>query len=224
MLNLEGVAFGRLVAKERKRDKGGSYAWMCMCSCGKEVSVTVSHLRDGHTKSCGCLRSDHRKMSDITKEKLSRAAIVRRDRLGYVNSPETRVKIGIASSLRVASPETRRKMSESLRGSNCHFWQGGITRLSASIRRSYKYRLWRQNIFIRDDYSCRECGVRGGVLNVDHKKTFSEIFHRNNISSVEEALNCSEFWDIENGRTLCRSCHKKTDTYPKNLLKIKNKL
>lgn len=28
-------------------------AWMCKCSCGKEITVTQNHLRNGHTKSCG---------------------------------------------------------------------------------------------------------------------------------------------------------------------------
>jgi len=31
--------------------------------------------------------------------------------------------------------------------------------------------------------------------------------------SVEEAKDCSELWDTDNGRTLCHPCHKLTDTY-----------
>jgi len=33
------------------------------------------------------------------------------------------------------------------------------------------------------------------------------------ILSKEEALSCDELWNINNGRTLCIGCHKKTDTY-----------
>ena len=34
-----------------------------------------------------------------------------------------------------------------------------------------------------------------------------------NNASREEALECTELWDLENGRTLCVPCHKLTDTY-----------
>jgi len=30
------------------------------------------------------------------------------------------------------------------------------------------------------------------------------------VSVLEQALNCDKLWDINNGRTLCRKCHKKT--------------
>ena len=31
--------------------------WLCKCNCGNETIVTTSHLKSGHTISCGCLRS-----------------------------------------------------------------------------------------------------------------------------------------------------------------------
>lgn len=30
----------------------------CKCICGKETEVSVNHLKDGHTKSCGCMRGE----------------------------------------------------------------------------------------------------------------------------------------------------------------------
>jgi len=61
--DLTGQPFGRLIAiREDGRDKGGHVLWLCRClgkngdDCGKEVVVTVDHLRSGHTTSCGCLR------------------------------------------------------------------------------------------------------------------------------------------------------------------------
>jgi len=45
---------------------------------------------------------------------------------------------------------------------------------------------------------------------------FGIILKENNIKTFEEALLCEELWNINNGRTLCIKCHKKTDTYALN--------
>ena len=96
-------------------------------------------------------------------------------------------------------------------------WQGGITKLSSKIRSCFEYRQWRSDVFSRDDFTCQLCDMRGGELNVDHFPiSFAEIFHTNQIDSIEKALECEEFWNINNGRTLCVDCHKKTDNYLNN--------
>lgn len=57
--NIKGQTFGRLEVLERtKNNKHGQTQWLCECVCGKQVVVTYGHLKDGHTKSCGCLHSD----------------------------------------------------------------------------------------------------------------------------------------------------------------------
>lgn len=97
------------------------------------------------------------------------------------------------------------------KGENSLRWKGGLTPLLKKIRNCFKYRQWRSDIFTRDDYICQMCGVRGGELNVDHyPKSFSKIFHENEIKSLEQALDCEEFWNINNGRVLCVMCHNKT--------------
>ena len=114
----------------------------------------------------------------------------------------------------VFSKETRKRMSDAKKGEKSHFWKGGITLLTKQIRQCFKYRQWRSDNFQRDDYTCQICGVRGVYLEVDHyPKKFSTIFHENKIISLEQALQCEEFWNINNGRTLCKPCHMKTDTY-----------
>lgn len=50
---------GRLtVLKEEGRTKGGDVKWLCLCDCGKTTIVKGSLLRNGTTKSCGCLISE----------------------------------------------------------------------------------------------------------------------------------------------------------------------
>lgn len=64
---------------------------------------------------------------------------------------------------------------------------------------SAQEREWRQRVFARDDWTCQECGERGGRLNADHIKQYS--------------LYPAQRFDVNNGRTLCESCHRKTPTY-----------
>ena len=109
---------------------------------------------------------------------------------------------------RVVSEETRRKIGRAN-------WKNGLTPLYALIRHCFEYRQWVSDIFTRDSFTCTICGVRGGTLNADHIKKFSKIIKSNNIKSFQEALICAELWDINNGRTLCVPCHRRTDTYGK---------
>ena len=53
LIDISGQRFGLLVAKFYDSD---SKTWVCSCDCGKETKVTSYNLRNGHTKSCGCLR------------------------------------------------------------------------------------------------------------------------------------------------------------------------
>lgn len=54
-IDLVGHRFGRLVVLSRSVT---SAKWVCRCDCGNLVEVTTTHLKTGHTKSCGCLQKD----------------------------------------------------------------------------------------------------------------------------------------------------------------------
>ncbi|MHA1483149.1 MAG: HNH endonuclease [Candidatus Heimdallarchaeaceae archaeon] len=106
--------------------------------------------------------------------------------------------------------KTRKKMSEAHRGEKAYQWKGGISLLSRFIRHCFKYRQWRSDVFTRDDFTCQECGVRGGDLEAHHIKPFYKIIKENNIKTLQGALDCEELWNINNGRTLCLQCHRKS--------------
>lgn len=89
-------------------------------------------------------------------------------------------------------------------------WKGGITSLMERIRKSFKYRQWRSDIFTRDNFICQDCGKRGGALEAHHIKNYWKIIRDNQINNFEKAMNCSELWNINNGITFCEKCHSKT--------------
>lgn len=58
--DLSGRRFGRLTALSFAGvSRCWSELWRCRCDCGREILAYKGHLLSGHTKSCGCLRSDN---------------------------------------------------------------------------------------------------------------------------------------------------------------------
>ena len=54
--DLVGKKFSRLtVIKRMPNDKNYNTMFLCKCDCGNETTVCASSLKEGHTKSCGCL-------------------------------------------------------------------------------------------------------------------------------------------------------------------------
>lgn len=103
-------------------------------------------------------------------------------------------------------------------------WQGGITEINHAIKISNQYYEWRLMILGRDSYTCQECGKRGEYLEVHHIKAFSMIMNENNIKTLDDAINCTELWDLNNGITLCKSCHSKTSNYNGRALRNNNEV
>ena len=109
------------------------------------------------------------------------------------NTGKTHFKKGI-------SPWNKGKKNLEMSGEKHWNWQGGKPKHpDKEIRKSLEYRLWRESVFKRDNWTCIFCGIIGGKIHADHIKPFS-LFPELRFA-------------IDNGRTLCISCHKKTDTY-----------
>lgn len=69
-VDLMGQKFGSLTVLEKAgKTNTGQQKWKCICECGKIVSPTTAHLRDGHTISCGCLGLKHATEAKITHGK-----------------------------------------------------------------------------------------------------------------------------------------------------------
>jgi hypothetical protein len=74
-----------------------------------------------------------------------------------------------------------------------------IGKLNRRIRYSKRMDQWRRAIFERDQYTCQDCGKKGGYLEADHIKPFAKFPELR--------------FELSNGRTLCRPCHMKTPTW-----------
>jgi len=141
----------------------------------------------------------------------------------YIKYPNLKNKISEKLKGLKKPPSFGEKISRALTGKkspwakpphykgNFHYnWKGGITPIMQEIRHCVQYCQWRSDVFARDQYSCQECGLRGGWLEAHHLIEFNKIISKYKINNLKEAIMCEELWDINNGQTLCKKCHDKT--------------
>lgn len=73
-------------------------------------------------------------------------------------------------------------------------------KLNRRLRYSKRAKEWRISVFERDNYTCKRCGDRSGVGN----KVYLQAHHIKSWAEYPELR-----FEVSNGETLCRSCHKK---------------
>ncbi|MCP6727612.1 MAG: HNH endonuclease [Patescibacteria group bacterium] len=134
-------------------------------------------------------------------------------------NPEYRKKISEAHSHELPK-EWRENMSEAKKGirpknyeemrknagfENANYkgrkhwnWKGGITPEKKRLRSIAKYQIWRNAVFLRDDFTCQRCGI-GRYLEAHHKKS---------VRDYPELI-----FKIDNGMTLCPPCHTEVDKH-----------
>lgn len=56
--SMPGRRFGKLVVASTAPSYKRKLMWLCRCDCGRKVVVRGSGLMSGHSKSCGCYRSE----------------------------------------------------------------------------------------------------------------------------------------------------------------------
>jgi hypothetical protein len=154
----------------------------------------------------------HTKRKPYTEEQ--RKNLVNR-LMGHSVSKETRLKLSEARMGeknpmygKIVSEETRRKLSKVHKGEKSYLWKGGVTLFRHGLRTCFEYRQWRSDIFTKDNFTCQECGQIGKRLHAHHIEAFSSIIQKYEITTIQEALECEELWNINNGITLCEKCHK----------------
>ncbi len=77
-------------------------------------------------------------------------------------------------------------------------WKGGKTKYAKILRCRRIYIEWRTAVFIRDDYTCRKCGIKSGI----GRKIYLHAHHIKSVSQYPELI-----YEIDNGITLCKNCH-----------------
>lgn len=90
------------------------------------------------------------------------------------------------------------------RGKDHWNWKGGITPLTQRTRTSEEANAWKLAVLHRDNYACRVCQSKDNL-------------HAHHINSWAEFP--EDRYILENGLTLCHSCHTQYHTYAKEVKK-----
>ena len=73
-------------------------------------------------------------------------------------------------------------------------WKGGVAYHRVE-RSTIEYAIWRREVFIRDKFTCKCCGKKGGAyLQAHHMFNWKD--------------NPDKRYDVDNGATLCKECHQ----------------
>ena len=183
--------------------------------------ISIAHIGKHHTFETKQKLSKLYKRVKRSKEDCKK---ISKGMIGRKLSEETKKKIRLSNLGKIhPSPsfETRKKISDKLkgthrpedvkikismkqkgkpkyntRGENSPHWKGGITPINNMIRGSLEYKLWQDSIFAIDGYCCQKCKR----FMVSYKLVAHHIL---NFSSYQKLR-----FAIDNGITLCKSCHK----------------
>ena len=93
------------------------------------------------------------------------------------------------------TPEANAKKSH--KGSSHPLWIEDRNKVKHRPR--YEMTKWTKAVFKRDNFTCQDCGQRGGRLQADHIKPYASYPKLR--------------WKLNNCITLCVECHKLTPTY-----------
>lgn len=169
--------------------------------CGVEYSDYPNRRKRFCSNACKGLFSSGKKrpswvgkLVTIAKTGIKRTApITDQERINRRNGA---IKAGLrppSAKGRKATLETRIKESKLHMGEKNPQWKGGVSPKNKLIRGSFIYKIWRESVFLRDNWTCQKCKKRGEYIHPHHIKNFSD--------------NIDVRFAIDNGITLCKKCH-----------------
>jgi len=199
--DLTGQKFGKLTVINLY--ESGDYIstkWNCICECGNNKTLIGTSLTNGKITDCGCVykNKDKTKITLIGKV-FGRLTVIKKAEKqsmwickcecgNEITTRSTSLNHGLTKSCGCIR-------SENLSGENSRFWKGGINNISRiyRLRHNGVYNVWSLKIRKRDKI-CQKCNSTE-KLHAHH--IFNYDFY------PEKSL------DLDNGITLCETCHKK---------------
>ena len=221
--DLTGKVFGMLTALEPAgHTKDSKMLWKFKCECGNtKISKPLDILRIKGIASCGCMSTENiaaAQRRDLSGQVFNRWTVLEPDKTKHNQGAYWIYKCVCGTIRSEATSALVRSLTKSC---GCwrseyasawikanghkfkrptgkdHFWYNPqLTDEDRKSRRTSKFNTeWRNDVLFRDDCTCQRCSVQEGELHAHHIIPWSS--------------NKDLRFDVNNGITLCASCHFK---------------
>lgn len=196
--------------KNQKTPEGYSPAshanvwWKCENSIHKDFKRKISNATAFSNFSCPeCIKSSHYRMEDLSGQRFNFLTVIELDEESTARGNGTYWFCNCDCGTKHKSILSEHLKSGKTQSCGCLWFEekqraskayvGTKTTKARKERRSPEYLKWRNDIIIKDNYTCQCCGKYGGKLNVHHINNYKD--------------NPDLRYDINNGITLCIACH-----------------
>lgn len=147
----------------------------------------------------------------VAKHKLNNFSRCSKCSYKYLSTPERNSKIGetLRNKYKTDAEWKKKVLAAKVvnRGADHWNWKGGITPLTQRTRTSEESNAWKLAVLYRDNFECRVCKIK-------------DKLHAHHINSWAEFP--EDRFILENGLTLCKSCHDFYHLYEKEVRKNAN--
>lgn len=194
------------IVKWRNPDDYLTEEFLTIEYCEKMKSISEIHLDTGFSTSCISNRLSRYGISVRTQSEFmehyyesdDNRALQSTNSKKMWKSSKFRKKHKESMHKAQSDPEYRKRVSARMRGIPIEDWDGFVGSENRLARGTYQYDEWRNAIYRRDDYTCQCCGAR----SKKDSPVSLNAHHINNFSTNYELR-----FNIDNGITLCDSCH-----------------
>jgi hypothetical protein len=208
-----------------KDDKGN---WLCLakCTCGNLIKRPGVYIKNGNTKSCGCLKTlllkqqaEKRRIDLVGKvftylTVLEYLGVTYKENYYYssykcecvcgsiVDVRTTYLTNGEVTSCGCKTPE---RLSLAQGGTGIPYEYKSLQEI---IRGLPLMEQWKRSLLSASDYTCQISGIRGGTLNVHHIVPLNVVISKNNITKDNFMSFLPLLFDPNNGIVLSEDIHK----------------
>jgi hypothetical protein len=206
-----GKRYGKLLVMER--DSLDNRKWVCRCDCGKRTSVYGTSLREGSTRSCGCLT---RKIHIPTGTRFSHLVVIKESKNKYKKEIQWICKCDCGKIIDVPSSFLRRGTKTKC-GTDCPKF--GVIEKEASFnvmlqgmikgakRRGQIWKLSRDDVRSLTSDDCFYCGHSPSQKPSTQTKLNGDYIY-NGIDRVDNSVG----YTIENCVPCCWKCNRAKGT------------
>ena len=213
LTELIGKKFERLTVIKRTypNSKDGHKMYLCRCDCGKEKIIRGRSLKNGDTKSCGCLR-----LINLTGKKFGRLTVIKRV---YPNTKDRNVmwlckcscgkeKIINGNSLRRGDTKSCGCLQKEIIGDSRRL-SFGLASMHATIEqykkrakiRGLKFKLTEEQFIKIIKKDCYYCGAKPN--NVAKQKECNGNYIYNGIDRIDN----NKGYTLDNVVPCCKICN-----------------